>query len=457
MLDKWLYTRVDNAALVVFRVFFGLLIAIEAFGAIATGWIGRVFLESEYNFHFIGFNFLHPLPGDGMYYYYGVMGLLGVFVMLGYRYRVSILCYGVMWAGVYFMQKSSYNNHYYLLLLLLGLMACMPANRYLSLDVLRKPQIKAFSMPQWVYIVIIAQLWIVYTFGAIAKLYPDWLDASLPGLLMRPRKDYWLIGEVLQQQWAHYVIAYMGVLFDGLIIPALLYKPTRKIAFALSIFFHLFNSIVFQIGIFPYMSLAFTLFFFPSETIKRIFLPKKPFYTENEVILPQNRTPIKTVFFVYFLFQIGLPVRHWFIQDNVLWTEEGHRLSWRMMLRAKAGTITFKVIDKKTKERIKVDRKDMLSSKQQRGVATKPDMIWQFCQFLKEKYAAQGKDVSIYVNCKVRVNDHPAELLIDPKVDMAAAKWDYFWHNDWIMPSNLDDKKSSKSLSKIPISKTLSK
>lgn len=172
-----------------------------------------------------------------MYYYYGIMGLLGVFVMLGYRYRLSILGYGIMWAGVYFMQKSSYNNHYYLLLLLLGLLACMPANRYLSLDVLRKPELKRISMPQWVYIVIIAQLWIVYTFGAIAKLYPDWLDASVPGMLMHARSHYWGIGEILQEKWTHYIIAYVGILFDALIIPALLWRPTRKITFVLSIFF----------------------------------------------------------------------------------------------------------------------------------------------------------------------------------------------------------------------------
>ncbi|WP_031426433.1 HTTM domain-containing protein [Flavimarina sp. Hel_I_48] len=438
MLNKWLYTRVDNSALVLFRIIFGLLITIEAWGAIATGWIDRTLLESNFNFHFIGLDFLQPLPGHGMYYYYGIMGLLGIFVMLGYRYRLSILGYAVMWAGVYFMQKSSYNNHYYLLLLLLCILACMPANRYLSLDVRREPALKQSTMPQWVYVVIIAQLWIVYTFGAIAKIYPDWLDGSLPGLLMKARSHYWLVGDVLQQEWTHHVIAYVGILFDALIIPALLWKPTRKVAFAFSIFFHLFNSIVFQIGIFPYMSLAFTLFFFPAETIRRIFLPKKPIYTENEVILPKNRQLFETVFIVYFIFQIGLPLRHLFIKDDVLWTEEGHRLSWRMMLRAKAGRITFNVIDKATKEPITIDRKDFLSKKQQRAVATKPDMIWQFCQYLKEKYAKEGRDIAIYIDCKVRVNDHDYETFIDPKVDMAAAEWDYFWHNEWIMPSQLN-------------------
>ena len=434
MLNKWLYTRVDNSALVVFRVIFGLLITIEAWGAIATGWIDRTLLEGDFTFNFIGFGFLQPLPGDGMYWYYAFMGLFGVFIMLGCAYRISTLSFGLMWAAVYLMQKSSYNNHYYLLMLLLGLMACLPAHRYFSVDARLRPKIKIGSMPRWVYIVIIAQLWIVYTYGAVAKIYPDWLDLTVPRQLMFARKDYWLIGGILQEKWAHYFIAYGGILFDGLIIPALLWKPTRRFAFVASIFFHLFNSIVFQIGIFPYMSLAFTVFFFSSKTIQRLFLPRKKHYEQNEVILPESRSLPMTVFAVYFFIQVALPLRHLFIKGDVLWTEEGHRLSWRMMLRSRSGQTTIEVEDKSTGERTKVNLSERLSRKQHRAISAKPDVIWQFCQRLKEEYAAEGKNVAIYVNSRVSINGHPYQTFIDPKVDMAAAKWDYFWHNDWILP-----------------------
>lgn len=240
MLDRWLYKQVDNSALVVFRIIFGFLITLEAWGAIATGWIRTTLMEPQQTFNFIGFDFLQPLPGDGMYYYYGIMGLFGVFIMLGFKYRLSVLVYGIMWTCVYLMQKSSYNNHYYLLILLLGIIACFPANRYFSVDAKLKPQIKRNFMPRWVYIVIIAQLWIVYTYASVAKLYPDWLDASVAGQLMKSKADYWLIGGLLQENWVHWCIAYFGILFDLLIIPALLWKRTRKAAFIISIFFNLF-------------------------------------------------------------------------------------------------------------------------------------------------------------------------------------------------------------------------
>ena len=436
MLNRWLFKQVDNSGLVVFRALFGFLIAVEAFGAIWTGWIRRTLMEPEFTFNFIGFEFLQPLPGNGMLWYYGVMGIFGIFVMLGFKYRLSIICYGIMWAAVYLMQKSSYNNHYYLLMLLCFIMSFLPANRWFSLDAKINPKISRISMPRWVWAVIVLQLWIVYTYASVAKMYPDWLDGSFPALLMRSKRDYWLVGEFLQQGWIRYAIAYFGLLFDLLIIPLLLWKRTRVPIFLAAIFFHLFNSFIFHIGIFPYMSLAFCIFFFPTTWVNRFFLrSKKEHYDKGEIIIPSYRNFLVGAMSVWFIIQICLPLRHWFFKDDVLWTEEGHRLSWRMMLRGKSGRVAFKVVEKGTTDTIFVDKKDYLSRKQQRAITSKPDMIWQFAQRLEEEYAEKGKDVEVYVEGKISVNGAPYKPLIDPKVDLAAEKWQHFQHHDWILPS----------------------
>src|SRR5690606_16720333 len=255
---KTLFRTIDNAQLVVFRVFYGLLVAAECYGAIATGWVRRTLVEPEFTFTFIGFEWLQPLAGEGMYLHFAIMGTLGVMIALGYRYRFAALTFALMWTGVYLMQKTSYNNHYYLLMLLAYIMAFFPAHKDASLDAKRNPNLRSHSMPNWIRWTIILQLFIVYTYASVAKLYADWLDFSMIDVLMQSKMDYFLIGELLQQKWVHKIVAIFGILFDLLIVPALLWKPTRKIAFVLSIFFHLFNSIVFQIGIFPYLSLAFT-------------------------------------------------------------------------------------------------------------------------------------------------------------------------------------------------------
>ncbi|MEO2129575.1 MAG: HTTM domain-containing protein [Christiangramia sp.] len=436
MLDRWLFKRVDNAALVVFRVLFGLLISIEAFGAIFSGWVRRTMIEPNFTFNFIGFEFLQPLPGNGMLWYYGVMGLFGIFVMLGFRYRVSMICYGIMWASVYLMQKSSYNNHYYLLMLLCFIMSLLPAHRWFSIDAWRHPEIRKISMPRWVWLFIVVQLWIVYSYASIAKLYPDWLDGSFPAMLMRSKADYWLVGDFLQKWWIKYAIAYFGLFFDFLIIPLLLWRRTRVPAFLAAIFFHLFNSFIFHIGIFPYLSLAFCIFFFPVEKVNKVFLRgKKPFYDGDEVIVPSHKNFLLAFFGIWFTVQVCLPLRHWFFQDDVLWTEEGHRLSWRMMLRGKSGRVTFKVVEKGTQDTIIVDKDEYLSRKQLRAIPSKPDMIWQFAQRLKEEYAEKGMDVSVFAEGKVSVNGGDYHPLIDPKVDLAAEEWKQFSHHDWILPS----------------------
>jgi len=439
MLNKWLFTQIDNSALVVFRIFFGFLIAIEAIGAIFTGWIRRSLIEPQETFNFIGFDFLQPLPGNGMLYYYALMGLFGIMVMLGYKYRISIIAYTIMWTGVYLMQKSSYNNHYYLLMLLCIIMSFLPANRFAALDSRNNPSLRSISMPRWVWLVIVFQMWIVYTYAAVAKLYPDWLNGSFPSVLMKSKQNYWLVGEFLQQQWVHYSIASFGLLFDLLIIPLLLWRKTRIFVFVAAIFFHLFNSFIFHIGIFPYLALAFTLFFFPSEKINKWFLRnKKEFYNLNEIIIPSFRKPLLLLLSVWFIVQIALPLRHHFFQDNVLWTEEGHRLSWRMMLRSKSGRSDFKIVEAGSRDTIYVDKIHYLSQKQMGAINSKPDLIWQFAQRLKKEYAEEGKNVQVFVNAKVSVNGRSYQQFIDPKVDLAAEKWHHFKHHHWILPSKLD-------------------
>ena len=434
MLNNWLFKHIDNSALIVFRIVFGLLCFLESTGAIFTGWLKQTLIKPQFTFNFIGFEFLQPLPGNGMYFYYALMGLFGLLIMVGYKYRFSMLAFTIMWTATYLMQKSSYNNHYYLLMLLSAIMVFLPAHKYASIDAKLNPKIKSYAMPQWCRWVIIIQLFIVYTYASVAKLYPDWMDTTVIELMMKGKKGYFLVGDLLQIKWVHYILAYGGILFDGLIIPLLLFKPTRKYAFGASIFFHLFNSFIFQIGIFPYLSLAFSLFFFQAEKIQKIFLKSKPFYNKSEILNPSFKQPIIIVFLIYFLIQISLPLRHHFITDNVLWTEEGHRLSWRMMLRVKSGKTTYWIKNKDTDQRIKINLNQFLTRKQRRSASTKPDVMWQFSQYLKQKFKNQGQDIAVYIDSKVRVNGRPYKTLINPNIDIANQEWYFFKHQDWILP-----------------------
>ncbi|NAY92629.1 HTTM domain-containing protein [Muricauda sp. JGD-17] len=435
MLDRFLFRRIDNAQLVVFRICYGFLVSAECYGAIITGWVRKTLVEPKFTFSFIGFEWLQPLPGNGMYFYFAIMGTLGLLIMVGYKYRLSAFAFAFMWTGVYLMQKTSYNNHYYLLMLLAFIMAFFPANRDASLDAKLNPNLKSHTMPNWIRWTIILQLFIVYSYASVAKLYADWLDFSFIDVLMRPKKDYFLVGELLQQKWVHVAVAVFGILFDLLVVPALLWKRTRKIAFAFSIFFHLFNSYVFRIGIFPYLSLAFTVFFFEPQTIRNIFLKTKNITITKVLEVPKNRNVIVGILGIYFFVQLLLPLRHHTFQDNVLWTEEGHRLSWRMMLRGRQGTIQFKVVNKENNEVKYIKLDDYLTNKQKNRVASYPDFTWQFAQRLKKEYTEKGMDVQVFVRSRVKINDGKYYEFIDPEVDLASVPWKHFSHNEWICPS----------------------
>ncbi|KAB8154404.1 hypothetical protein EZY14_008250 [Kordia sp. TARA_039_SRF] len=499
MLTKFLYKQVDNTSLIVFRVFFGLLIGLEGFGAIATGWVKRTFIEPEFTFPFIGFEgILTPIQQTlrkplldfnlfgiewlnmadytyGFYFYFAIMGICGFMVMIGYKYRWSIGLFTIMWTSVYLMQKTSYNNHYYLLVLLCVFMWIVPAHHYLSVDAKKNPALKKIHMPNWVLVIFILQLFIVYTYASIAKMYPDWWTGEVTTNLMAGRRNLPIVGEFLQQKWIHVMLTYVGIGFDLLVVPGLLWKRTRVFFFICSIIFHLFNSFVLHIGIFPYMSLALCLFFFEPETIRNIFLREKKFfkkcayfiknghtyknshivlrqkeiYKGDEVIVSPHKNWVVPIFVLYFISQILLPLRHWTFEDDVLWTEEGHRLSWRMMLRSKSGNISFKVVNKENNDITYVSPSKYTSAKQAARIAVKPDMMWQFVQFLKKEYAKKGVDVAIYANGMVRVNNHPRQRLFNPEVDIAAEEWSHFSHHDWLLPfkSKYDNefKKSPKN------------
>lgn len=428
---NFFFKAIDNSPLIVFRIFFGFLVACESFGAIVTGWVKRVFIDPEFTFSFIGFDWLQPLPGYGMYCYFILMGFFGLAIMLGYRYRIAIIAYTLLWAGAYFMQKSSYNNHYYLLLLISLLLIFLPANRYASLDVKQDRVKEENTMPYWISFLFIIQIAIVYIFASIAKLYPDWLDGTFTRNLLADSTKVIALKKLFLHKWFFMFIAYMGILFDLLIVPLLLFKRTRIFALIASLIFHLFNAVFLEIGIFPFFALTFALFFYEPETIRRLFLSKKPKLEDEN--LSQNFYGKRILYFLmipYLIIQIALPLRHHFIEGDVLWTEEGHRLSWRMMLRERNGYITIKIKDTISGEESIYNYRKNLTDKQAQNLATKPDFIWQYCQHIKEEY--KGKPIAIYIDCKNSINRKEYKTLIDPKFDMAKAKWSHFKHNKWI-------------------------
>ena len=419
----------DNISLVLFRILFGLLIVLECWGAILTGWVKETFVYPQFTFHFLGFEWTQILLGPVMYFYFLFMGGLGILIGIGFYYRISTVLFTLMWGLVYAMQKSHYNNHYYLLLLISFLMSLVPANANSSIDSRRNKELKSNTCARWHILIFQIQIAIVYFFAAVAKLYPGWIQARPMTIWLAYKSKTPIIGEFLSADWLPMVISYVGIGFDFLIIPLFIINQTRTMALIFALIFHLFNSIVFQIGIFPYFALSFVLFFYPSEVLRRLLRIKKKPFTNHSIHI--SYFPIvRNILLVYFAFQLIFPIRHWFITGDVLWTEEGHRHSWRMMLRTKQSILEIKTLDKDSGKMEIVNPHDYLKPHQVQSMKVRADMIWQFAQYLKR---TKKQNIKIYVNCMLSVNGSQFAPLIDSSIDLSDIKWNIFKHNSWII------------------------
>ncbi len=440
-----MFKKVDNSQLVIFRIFFGLLMLLESWGAIATGWVKEAFVIPESTFTFMGFEWTQVLLGNFMYGYYIVMGIMGILIMVGYRYIFACLSFFMMWGLTYFMQKSHYNNHYYLVWLISGFMAIIPANRYYSIDAKQHPFIKQNWTRYWTVFIFQIQIAIVYVYASLAKLYPGWLENKFLSLRLK-RAANWFRNEMSWDAYANfleiesvqYFQVYAGIFFDLLVVPMLLFKRTRTIALIATLTFHIANSITLQIGIFPYFAIAFAVFFYPRKRIQQLFFKSKTFYQDvNKNVDFSNFQYLGFgLIFFYFIIQLALPVRHWFIEDNVLWTEEGHRLSWRMMLRTKS-THSFKLeyLDTETNTRKPINKFNYAARRQINVAASKPDMIWQLIQRIQDDMDKKGiKYDGIYAQSMVSINGGKYYPLIDHNYNLKGIDWNRFSHQEWLLP-----------------------
>ncbi len=440
---NFLFKPVDNSALIVFRIIFGGLLFYHILSFFFKGIIYENYIEPPFTFNFIGFDFLQPLPGNGMYFYFGLMTLLALMILLGAWYRLSIVSFTILWAGIYLMQKSDYNNHYYLVLLISFLMVFMPANRYYSVDVKRKAVAEKLWCHQWTPFIFMAQIAVVYFFAATSKLSADWFSGKFIAIQFSRLSMHHIVGVIYSQKWFQLLVCYGGFFFDLLIVPLLLWKRTRYYAFLFSCLFHLFNSFTFNIGIFPYLSIALNLFFLDPEIIRSFFLKKKPPFIQSDTDYVSTSIKRKYIIYaltVYLAVQIILPIRPLFFPGNVFWTEEGYRMSWKMMLRSKNGKIYFKVIDPVSGKKWNIDPLKTFKPPHVMWLAISPDITWQYAQHIKNDFAKKGVNhVEVYAIDSVSLNRSPYKPLINPTVDLASVKWHPFSHSEWIIPFKEDN------------------
>lgn len=367
-----------------------------------------------------------------MYWHFLGLGFLALLITFGLFYRVATALFFIGFSYVFLLDQARYLNHFYLVCLVSFLMAIVPANRAVSLDEKFGFCKGSDTVPAWSLWILRFQVGVVYFFGGIAKINTDWLAGEPLRSWLQKRMDYPLIGFLFGQEEIVMLMTYGGLFFDLLIVPLLMWRRTRVVAFAGVLLFNLTNAFIFHIGIFPWFAIALsTVFFAPDWPRRYIILPN----TQAAKPIGTTRCSWVVVAFLvaYVSWQLFLPLRHWLYPGNVNWTEEGHLYAWHMKLRSKSGRARFFVMDKAGNE-FEVSPTRYIKSWQARKMAARPDMIHQFVYYLGDRLREEGiKVVSIRVDARVSLNGRRRQRLLDPDVNLLQEPRS-IWPKAWIKP-----------------------
>ena len=82
-LVRRLFEPVDIAALVYYRIAFGVLMVWNLWFYYRRGFIGIFWIDPKFRFSFPGFSWVQPWPGDGIYYHCLVLAVLAVLMTVG--------------------------------------------------------------------------------------------------------------------------------------------------------------------------------------------------------------------------------------------------------------------------------------------------------------------------------------------------------------------------------------
>ncbi len=444
---------VDAASLAVFRILFGGIMFWEVLRYWSHGWIVRYYVDKPFLFKYYGFEWVHPWPGDGMFWHFGVLGAAALGVATGTLYRLSSVVVLVCFTYIFLLSQARYLNHFYFVILIAALMCVVPAHRYWSVDAWRKPRIRSATVPRWAVWALIIQFEIVLLHAGLVKINPDWLRAQPLLEWFGNRADYAYLGGLLAQEWFAWVASYGAIALHILGAPLLLWRKTRLGVFFLYVGFHLCNAYLFSIGIFPWVTIAATLMFFEPDWPRRVARWLRRLATGrgvgvnaaalgayqprlDESYHAGTRTRLLLAALgAFLLFQALFPLRHYLYPGDVAWTEEGHRFAWRMKLRDKDADALFVVRDPDTGRQWIIRNASYLDPRQRRKMATRPDMILQFAHHVaavsQREWGVDEPEVYAEVRCSL--NGRPYALLIDPERDLMTIERN-LQPAGWILP-----------------------
>ncbi|MCA9838362.1 MAG: HTTM domain-containing protein [Trueperaceae bacterium] len=497
-LEIFLNREINPASLVFFRVAFGLIIFWDTVRHFIDDLIGRYWIEPSFHFQYTGFAWVQPLPGPYLYVLWVLIGLAALAVSAGFYYRFATLFLGFTLSYFFLIEEARYMNHSYLIILLCFIMALLPLNQVIAFDQRRLKSnrkslpywplaILQFHIALPYFFGGIAKLqsdwlrgqplglWLggmtdLPVIGKLLGFHWTALLFSYSGLLIdlfavpllfwkRSRVFIFIILCSFHFLNSHlfiidifpwFMIAGTSLFFEP-DWPLELYRHLRSsrlqmalyavlglVSGSLAVYLHGFlNPLVFLIGFLAGSLSYFAITHFNNEKpepARKSASKGKRAKNERADFSLANRPVLVGFLTLWVLVQIALPFRHFFIPGNSIWTEEGHRFAWHMMLRSKQGSITYLVDNLRTGEQLEVDPLSELTYWQYNRFENAPDLIAEYARHLHDSYQQKtGDDFRVRARTLVSLNGRKAQPIIDSSIDLGNEP-EAIWHASWILP-----------------------
>ncbi len=425
-------------ALGLFRILFGLLMTWEIIYFIRIDFVG-VFLSSPMvQFTYPGFSWLGALPDELLWGLIGMLLLSTVLITLGIWFRWVMLFFALGFTYLFLLDQAYCNNHLYLICLLSGWMAFLPMDAALT-----PRRAMPRPVPAACYAILRAHIVLVYFFGGIAKINPDWLFQQQPVRLLVSQTPF--LSNMLGEEITVYLLTYGGLVFDLIIGALLLYRPTRTLGFVGALIFNGLNAVIFNdINIFPFFMIGSLVLFFEPSTVANWFRTAKRSSRNKKKELPSiqpiwgRQIWVQRLFIGYLIFHLLWPFRHLAIPGPVDWTGQGQQFAWRMKIQTRVtDTLELEVLDYRTKTIIPIDLDAYLPNIDQKSVmAQRPQALMLMVDYLKTRASERLRhdEVGVRARVKVRFNGRPAQWMVDPETDLARETYRHWGRNEWILP-----------------------
>lgn len=393
---------VSGAGLRLLRVVAGSLVALTCGRALVHGWIDTLWIATPGRLPYPMLGWV-PVPPRGVLVgLVALCGMAGAAAALGIAQRalLGVAAGGMLWLGA--LDAAAYLNHEVLLVTLAALLAILPAGR---------------RVPRWAVLAPRVLVGSVYLWAAVAKLDASWLAGRPLHLWLATHADLQLVGPLLVRPQVAPVLAWTGLAFDLLVVPALAWRRTRVAALVVVVLFHAATALLFPLGVFPWLMVGAALGAFAPRG-----LPLVP-GVGREATGGGWGTHRRLAAAALVSLCALAPVRAVLPGSRPAVDGTGDHLAWRVMDHDRAGFVTWIVTDRATGATWEEPASDRLAPHQVRQLGATVSLLPGAARAVRAAWAREGRDVEVRAEAVLSVDGRRAVTVADPAVDLSRVGW----------------------------------